>query len=272
MLTDRHHLYTGHDLRRDELDLLVKALTELYRHTFSATVLVQEYIAIISSHQFLYRLIRSNDHVGLTQTDSCRHIHTRAQQILRIRDHDLRLEGMTRCINSRINHLYGSWENLIRIDLRSKRQLHSLFESREIRFGDGYKRFEFIDLREHKNRLTAIQFTILVILGGDNTGKRSFVIRINLKKLQLLFGGIILRQNLVILLLSSRTRLEKLLNSVLLNLQIGHRYFRGLVLSLIHINQGLTLTHSISHFAEDMLDLTRKRRSYVQRDIALQVG
>ena len=179
---------------------------------------------------------------------------------------------MTRSINRRINDLHRSGEDLIRIDLGGQRQFHALFEFREITLGDSYECFELVDLRQYHDRLTAVQLTVLIVLGTDHARERSLVVRVDLEEVQLLLGRVILRLDLVVLLLRSRTRLEQLRNTVLLRLEVGEADLRCLVLRLVHRHQRLTLRHFVTHFHEDMLYLTRYGRSYVDRQVALQVS
>ena len=115
---------------------------------------------------------------------------------------------MTRGIHGRINHLYRCREDLIGIDLRCQCQFHSFFQFREVCLRDGYQCFQLVNLREHKYRLTAVELTVLVCLGGYNAVERSLDIRVRLQKIQLLFCRVVLRLNLVVLLLRSRTGLE----------------------------------------------------------------
>ena len=104
VLANNHHLYAIYDLRRDNLDILVKALTQFYAYTFGTTVLVNKYIAVIRADEFLHRLIRDDEGVRFAQTDGRRHVHTRTQEVPGVRDDDLALEGMGRGVDGRIYH------------------------------------------------------------------------------------------------------------------------------------------------------------------------
>ena len=118
VLADGDHFYTGNDLRRDDLDLLVKTLTEFYGYAFRTTVVIDEDIAVIGTDKFLYCLVRRYDRIGFAQAERGRDIHTRTQEVLAVGDDDLHLEGMAGSVNGRINDFYRCREDLIGIDLR----------------------------------------------------------------------------------------------------------------------------------------------------------
>ena len=271
MLAGSDELDALFDFRSDDLNVLIEALSESNSHTFSATVLYDEYITIVSSDEFLYALVRHHDGIRFAQTDIRRYVHTRTKEILGIRDDNLTLESVAGGVNGRINDFHRSREHLIRINLRCQRQLHAGLEEREIGLRDSDQCFQFVNLSQHQNRLTAVELPVLVVLGGDDACKRSLDIGVSLQELQLLLGGVILGRDLVILLLGSRTGLEQHLDTVLLDLEVCHGDLRSLVLGLIHAHEVATSGDAIAYLAVDMLDLARQGRCYVLGDITLKV-
>ena len=172
-------------------------------------------------------------------------------------------------IYRRIDYFHRCREYLIRIDLGGKCQFHACLEEREIGLRNSYKRFEFVDLGEYQDRLTAVQLTVFIRLGRDDSAERRFDIGIRIEEIQLLFRRVILRRDLVILLLGRRTGLEQLLDTVLLYLQVSERDLSGLILRLIHTHQVCTRCFLITYFAVDMLYLTGDGRRHILGDITL---
>ena len=182
MLAGGDHFNAGNDLRSDDLYILVKTLAEGDGYTFSAAVLDDEDITVVGTDEFLHRLVRHDKGVRFAQTDGGGDVHTRAKEVLAIRDDDLTLEGMGRRIDSRIHDLHGSRESLIGVDIRREGQFHTGFEEREIGLRDSYKRFELIDLGEDEYRLTAVELAILVVFRRDDAGERGFDVGVGLKE------------------------------------------------------------------------------------------
>ena len=65
-LTYGDELHTRHNLRCDDLYLLVKTLPQGHSHTFSTAVLIEEHITVIGSDEFFYRLVRRYNHIRFT--------------------------------------------------------------------------------------------------------------------------------------------------------------------------------------------------------------
>ena len=75
---------------------------------------------------------------------------------------------MAGCIDGRIHCLYIRMESLVGIDRRAERELHAILDLRDITLGDSHECLEFVHLREHHDRLAAVEFPILVVLGRDD--------------------------------------------------------------------------------------------------------
>ena len=94
MLADNDHFDTINDLRREDLDVLVEALSEFDGDAFCPSVVVDEDIAVVSADEFLYGLIRSHDGFGFAETYGRGDIHTRTKQVLAVGNDHFDLEGV----------------------------------------------------------------------------------------------------------------------------------------------------------------------------------
>ena len=179
---------------------------------------------------------------------------------------------MAGSIHRRIHHLNRCGELTVRIHLRAEREAHACFHLRDIRLGNSHQCLQFVYLRQHHNRLTAVQLAVLVVLRRDNARERRLHIRVRAHELIALFRLIERQLHLVVLLLRHRPCLNQALHTTHLGLKVGDGVCRGLVLLLIHTHQRVALAHFITYFHIDMLYFARQRGSYIHGLIALQVG
>ena len=144
MLAGGDHFDAVDDFGRDNLDILVKALTEFDRDTFGTSVVVDEDITVVSADEFLNSLIGSDNRFRLTQADGGGDVHTRTEEVLAVWHDDLHLESVARGVYGRIDHFNGCREDFVGIDLRGEGEFHSGLEEREVTLRNSHERFEFV--------------------------------------------------------------------------------------------------------------------------------
>ena len=176
---------------------------------------------------------------------------------------------MARCIHRRIHHLYRCGEHAVWIDRSAERQTHAGFHLRDIRLRNSHQRFQFVHLRQHHNRLTAVQLAVLVVLRRDNACERRLHICVRAHELIALLRLVKRQLHLVVLLLRYRSRLNQALHTLHLTLEVCDSERRSLILLLVHAHQRVALAHFVTYLHIDMLYLSRQRRSDIHRLIAL---
>ena len=176
---------------------------------------------------------------------------------------------MAGSIHRRIHHLNRCGELTVRIHLRAERKAHACFHLRDIRLRNSHQCFQFVYLRQHHNRLTAVQFTVLVVLRRDNARERCLHICVRAHELVALLCLVKRQLHLVVLLLRYRSRLNQALHTLHLTLEVCDSERRSLILLLVHAHQRVALAHFVTYLHIDMLYLSRQRRSDIHRLIAL---
>ena len=175
---------------------------------------------------------------------------------------------MRSSIDGRIDHFDKGREHLIGIDIRLESEFLSLFDKRDIGLGHGDEGLEFVGLRDDDNRLTGIEFAVLVVLSGYNAIERSLDVGIGLQEMQRLFGLVIGQFGLVIGLLTDGTRFDKGIHTIHLHLKVSHGELGLFILVLVHANERIAFAEPVTYLDVDMLYTAGEGRSHIDGLIA----